>query len=133
MHLIITTTTTTKTRKRRGAASSSCCANGLPHPMNVFSCPLQLQPLFRDRLRVSRVPAGGTSGDCVAFPIVDAGAARGRVGALICHGGAAIGSRELLLLLVVEEGVLLLFGGRVLLLLLLVVVVVVVGASPILH
>ena len=85
---------------------------------------LQLIVLLRDHVRVSRVPAGGTSGDCVAFPIVYDGAARGRVGALICRGGALLGGRELLVLLVLvlEEGVLLL-----------VLVVVVVGASPILH
>jgi hypothetical protein len=122
--------------------------------MSVFLCPLQVQPLFRDHARVSRVPAGATSGDCEAFPIVIGGAARGHVGALICRGGALLGGRELLLLLLVlvlvlveEEGVvlLLLLGGRALLLLLLVLVeeegvvlllrlvvwVVVLGASPI--
>jgi hypothetical protein len=84
--------------------------------MNVFSCPLQVQPLFRDHAHVSRVPAGGTSGDCEAFPIVIGGAARGHVGVLICRGGALLGGRELLLLFV----------------LLLLLVVVVVGASPML-
>ena len=92
----------------------------------MFRCPLQLLVLFRDRQRVSRVLAGATSGDCEAYPIVHDAAARGRVGALICRGGALLGGRELLLVLLVlveEEGVVLLLR----------LVVWVVGASPILH
>ncbi len=81
------------------------------------------------------------SGVCVACHIVKGGAARGHVGAFICHGDAQLGGRELLLLFVEEEGVLLLLGGRALLLLLVeeegvlllrLVVVLVVGTSPIL-
>jgi hypothetical protein len=90
---------------------------------------LQLLVLFRDRQRVSRVLAGATSGDCEAYPIVHDAAARGRVGALICRGGALLGGRELLLVLLVLVLVLVLGEG----VLLLVLVVVVVGASPILH
>jgi hypothetical protein len=109
-----TTTTTTRRRKCAASCSSSCGADGAPHPLKVFRCPLQLLVQFRDHAPVSSVPAGGTSGVCEACRIVHAGAARGHVGAVLGRDGVLLGGRELLLLQ--------------LLLLLFVVVVVVVGA-----
>ncbi len=91
--------------------------------MNVFSCPLQVQPLFRDHVRVSHVPAGGNLAVCVVCPLAIVGALLGVHEQLLGRRELLLGGRELLLVLFVEEvGVLRL-----------VVVVVVVGASPMLK
>ncbi len=91
--------------------------------MNVFSCPLQVQPLFRDHLRVSHVPAGGKLAVCVVCPLAIVGALLGVHEQLLGRRELLLGGRELLLVLV-EEGVVRRLP--------LVVVVVVVGASPML-